>query len=417
MDNHIPYRFTPIPTHLFMCLDNNCRSVLFALIQLSSYYADDNGWFFRSNADLEAETNLSPKVIIGALHALFIEGIIEVIPQQKGRGIKQESRKYKVNFGKFLEYEKISLDDCMKNSDYMIETSDYKHGPLPFQRTSPPSSVQTSVQTSTPTSAQSTNNIEKIEKEENIDNILTYNNIYNIEEPNGNSIPNGDYSSSSFVEGLCDNPTDNTAIDGSCSFSFSNPTCSSEPDGNRTTSLSLPTCSISSSDSPTTSSPEGESSNPEKLEQIIPREKEISSQQPSDSNASEGTVSVSVPSQFEDGDSCATSKYSVEVWEKLKAAHEVLYEYDSKHLPFDEVSGQAFRDAVSLCRQYFGYDYNRAKTWVMKVRKEAVNQEEQQHEPEPTPDLEPLTEEMRTLRDKIFIDPSTLEDDDCGYAW
>lgn len=413
--NKIPYKFIPIPTHLFLCLDNNCRSVLFALIQLSSYYA--NGWFFRSNADLEAETNLSRKTLNGALDALYIEGIIDIIPQEAGRGVLQKSRKYRVNFDKFLEYEKINLDDCMKNPDYKIETRDYKHGAPSFQRTSPP----TSVQTSTPTSAQSTNNIENIEKEENKNNIITYNNIYNIEEPNGNSIPNGDYSLSSFVEGLCDNPTDNTAIDDSCSFSDSNPTCSSEPDGNRTTSLSLPTCSLSSSNSvsPTSYSPKGESSNPEKREQIIPREKEISSQQPSDTNASEGTESVSVPSQFRDGDSCATLKYSEEVWEKLHAAHEVLYEYDSKHLPFDEVSGQAFRDAVSLCRQYFGYDYNRAKTWVMEVRKEAVNQEEEQpQEPEPTPEPEPLNEEMRALRDKMFVDIDALDtDENFDHAW
>ena len=154
-------------------------------------------------------------------------------------------------------------------------------------------------------------------------------------------------------------------------------------------------------------------------QQIIPRDKEISSQQPSDTNASEGTVSVSVPSQFRDGDSCATLKYSEEVWAKLHAAHEVLYEYDSKHLPFDEVSGQAFRDAVSLCRQYFGYDYNRAKTWVMEVRKEAVNQEEEQpQEPEPTPEPEPLNEEMRALRDKMFVDIDALDtDENFDHAW
>ena len=418
--NKIPYRFIPIPTHLNMCLDNNCRSVLFALIQLSSFFADDNGWFFRTNADLEAETNLSRDVAKGALYALFLEGIIEVIPQEKGRGVKQESRKYKVNFDKFLEYEKMSVDDCMKNPEYRIETADYKHTAITFQRTSQPTSIQTSELPSQPTSLQSCNNIENIDSRENIDNKETIYNIDNIiVKPNGNSIPDGHISS---VEGVYGSPTDNTAIDGSCSFTDAIPIYSSEPDGNRTTSYTLPTCSFSSSDSipSTTYSPEGESSNPEEMkQQIIPREKEICSQQPSDTNASEGTVSVSFPSQLKDGDSCATLKYSEEVWEKLRAAHEVLYEYDSKHLPFDSVSGQAFRDAVSLCGQYFGYDYNRAKAWVMKVRKDAVIQEkEQPHEPEPTPEPEPLTEEMRALRDKMFVDVDALEaDDDFGHAW
>lgn len=366
MDNHIPYRFIPIPTHLFLCLDNNCRSVLFALIQLSSFFADDKGWFFRTNADLEAETNLSKDVAKGALYALFLEGIIEVIPQEKGRGVKQESRKYKVNFDKFLEYEKISVDDCMKNLEYRIKTADYKHTTITFQRTSPP----TSVQTSELTSLQSCNNIDSRENIENKETI--YNNDNIIVKPNGNSIPDGDCSLSSSVEGSNVNPTDNTAIDGSCSFSDAIPTCSSEPDGNRTTSYTLPTCSLSSSNPvpSTTYSPKGESSNPDGLKQhSIPREKEISSQQPSDSNASEGTVSVSVPCQFEDGDSCAqTGIQDDEI--RLIQALDVLYRYDKNHLRFDAVSKQARNDATMLAMKCNGWDFSTAKAWVQEQRKE-----------------------------------------------
>ncbi len=125
--NNVDYQFTKVPTKLFMCLDCNCRSVLFTLIQLSML-ADEQGWFFRSNADLEAETKLSRKVIDGVLDALLRKGLIDFIPQQQGQGVKQTSRLYYVNFNSFLEYEKISIDDCIKNPKYQILTSDYKNG-------------------------------------------------------------------------------------------------------------------------------------------------------------------------------------------------------------------------------------------------------------------------------------------------
>lgn len=160
------YLFTPVPTHLMLCLDNNCRSVLFTLIQLSSYYqTKDNkfdGWFFRSNADLVAETNLSKNVLKGALDALYKANVIDIIPQQKGKGIKQETCKYKVKYDEFRRFEDITIEDCFKNPDYAIETCDYKHGA--------PSFLQTTQQTSQPTLGKSDNNVYNIDNKENIDN-------------------------------------------------------------------------------------------------------------------------------------------------------------------------------------------------------------------------------------------------------
>lgn len=356
MNKSTNYGHTQVPTNLFLCLDNNCRSTLFSLIQLSSYYANDDGWFFRTNSDLQAETKLSINVLNGALDALYQKGIIDIIPQAKGRGCKQVSRKYKVNTDTFAEYDKLGIEDCMKNPDYAIETRNYKHGAPSFQRASQPSSLQTSPQTSKPSSLQSENNIDNIENRDNTENKeVIYNTVYIIEEPNGNRLPDGDCSISSLVEGSNTYPADN-----------------SEPDGNRTTSLSLPTCSLSSSHSfsSTSYSPKGESSNPEKLkQQIIPRDKEISSQQPSDTNASEGTVSVSVPSQFKDGDSCAqTGIQDDEI--RLIQALDVLYRYDKNHLRFDAVSKQARNDATMLAMKCNGWDFSTAKAWVQEQRKE-----------------------------------------------
>ncbi len=126
--NSIDYQFTKVPTKLFLCLDNNCRSMLFTLIQLSTMFGDEQGWFFRSNADMEAETGLSKKVMDGTLDALLQKGLIDFIPQQQGQGVKQSSRKYLVNYDSFLEYEKLTLDDCIKNPEYKVLTSDYKNG-------------------------------------------------------------------------------------------------------------------------------------------------------------------------------------------------------------------------------------------------------------------------------------------------
>lgn len=45
-ERNIGYQFTPTPTNLMACLDNNCRNMLWTLIQLSSYYAIMKAVFF-----------------------------------------------------------------------------------------------------------------------------------------------------------------------------------------------------------------------------------------------------------------------------------------------------------------------------------------------------------------------------------
>ena len=52
----IDFQFTKVPTNLMIVLDVNCRSMLFTLCQLASYYDDKDGRFFRTNADLVEES-------------------------------------------------------------------------------------------------------------------------------------------------------------------------------------------------------------------------------------------------------------------------------------------------------------------------------------------------------------------------
>ncbi|MCS2775455.1 hypothetical protein NXW80_14620 [Bacteroides fragilis] len=119
----ITYQFTAIPTNLFILLDNNCRSMLFTLIQLSSFYSNEDGYFFRTNSDLSEESNLSQKLVIATVDTLYSNGLITVNTVGKSKG--KQANYYKVNFDKFTEYEKYSKDE-LKNPLLKIETVNYK---------------------------------------------------------------------------------------------------------------------------------------------------------------------------------------------------------------------------------------------------------------------------------------------------
>ena len=108
----IDYQYVAIPPKLYNCLDKNCRSVLYCLIQLSSYYAkeDEDYYFYRTNDDLTKQADLSKNTMDGALDALYINGIIDVIPCEKGQGKKQIGKRFKVHFESFKRFEKLSFE-------------------------------------------------------------------------------------------------------------------------------------------------------------------------------------------------------------------------------------------------------------------------------------------------------------------
>lgn len=118
------YQFVKVPTNLFILLDNNCRSMLFTLIQLSSFYADEDGWFFRTYEDLESESNLSQNLVKATIQTLFNHHLIEARPTGYGKGKKPNY--YKVNFENFGNYENITIEGCIKNPDLKIRTVPYK---------------------------------------------------------------------------------------------------------------------------------------------------------------------------------------------------------------------------------------------------------------------------------------------------
>lgn len=130
--NEHKYQFTAMPVNLTACMDNNCRSMLFTLLQLSSYFENRSkeenevwdGWFFRSNADLQAQSRLSENLVRATISTLFRIGIVDVKLDVKSKN--QTPNRFKVNEVAMLTWEKYNIEDCIKNPDYAIMTDKYK---------------------------------------------------------------------------------------------------------------------------------------------------------------------------------------------------------------------------------------------------------------------------------------------------
>lgn len=120
----IDFQFTAMPTNLMACMDLNCRSMLFTLIQLSSYYAKDDGWFFRTNEDLRAESKLSENLVRATLSTLYSIGVVDV--KTVGKGKSRIPNQFRLEFEKFKNWEKYTLEDCIKHPDLKIYTDSYK---------------------------------------------------------------------------------------------------------------------------------------------------------------------------------------------------------------------------------------------------------------------------------------------------
>lgn len=171
--NEHKYKFTAMPVNLTACMDNNCRSMLFTLLQLSSYFENRSkeenevwdGWFFRSNADLQAQTRLSENLVRATISTLYRIGIVDVKLDVKSKN--QTPNRFKVNEAAMLIWEKYNIEDCIKNPDYAIMTDKYKE---PGWK---PSYLDTSAK-ATPQSQQflpqSEDNIDNATNEENTPN-------------------------------------------------------------------------------------------------------------------------------------------------------------------------------------------------------------------------------------------------------
>lgn len=168
MEN-INYQFTQVPTKLMILLDVNCRSMLFTLCQLASHYADENGIFFRTNADLSLESRLSPKLVNAALETLYRHGIVEIWSVGKGKG--KHTNYFRLNHARFKEFERHKMEE-LKNPELQISMVDYnnKGYSLSYLKKDIPivsKEVSEEIPKDFPRISQITNNINNIE---NIDN-------------------------------------------------------------------------------------------------------------------------------------------------------------------------------------------------------------------------------------------------------
>ena len=124
---NLDYNFIAVPTNLFFALDNNLRTALTVLLQLSSVFADQDGFFFRTNEDLQQDLKMGKNLTIAVLESLYQYNLLEV----KSVGFTKKNGKKQVNFFRvctenFKEYEQYHIYTITKNVELHINTVDYK---------------------------------------------------------------------------------------------------------------------------------------------------------------------------------------------------------------------------------------------------------------------------------------------------
>ena len=165
-ERKIEFQFTAVPSKLMTALDVNSSRMLFVLCQLADQFADEQGVFFRTNADLAEQSGLSEKLIRATLDTLYSKGIVQIWSVGKGKG--KHSNKFRLNLDKFREYEGYSFDE-LKNPELKISTVEgYNkkgYSPIYLKEVSKQTPYQNP--TEIPQTPQRTNNIEYIDTIEN----------------------------------------------------------------------------------------------------------------------------------------------------------------------------------------------------------------------------------------------------------
>jgi len=124
---NLNYNFIAVPTNLFFALDNNLRNALTVLLQLSSVFADSDGYFFRTNEDLQSDFKMGKNLTIAVLESLYQYGLLQV----KSVGFTKKNGKRQVNFfrvntERFKDFEQYHIYTITKNEELHLETVDYK---------------------------------------------------------------------------------------------------------------------------------------------------------------------------------------------------------------------------------------------------------------------------------------------------
>lgn len=122
MVQQIDYQYAPIPKKLMYCLDRNCRSLLFALVDLADYFKSNR--FYRSNEDLQKDAELSKNLVIATLDTLYQNGLVDV--ECVGKGVGRQTNIITLNTYKFKEWEKYTFEEVRKLPELKIKTVKYK---------------------------------------------------------------------------------------------------------------------------------------------------------------------------------------------------------------------------------------------------------------------------------------------------
>ena len=109
-----------VPSNLFFALDNNLRVALVVLLSLSNRLSNKDGYFYRTNEDLQSDFKLGKNLTIAVLESLYQYGLIEV------RTTHRLTNYYRINMEKFKEYEQENLYNITKNKELHLNTVNYK---------------------------------------------------------------------------------------------------------------------------------------------------------------------------------------------------------------------------------------------------------------------------------------------------
>lgn len=121
------YNFIPVPTNLYFALDVNLRNALTVLVQLSSFYADADGYFFRTIEDLMQDFKYGKNLTIAVIESLYQYNLLLV--KSVGFTKKNKTKQvnfYKVNFEHFKDFEQYNLYTITNNEELHLDTVDYR---------------------------------------------------------------------------------------------------------------------------------------------------------------------------------------------------------------------------------------------------------------------------------------------------
>lgn len=121
------YIFIPVPTNLYFALDVNLRNALTVLVQLSSFYADADGYFFRTIEDLMKDFKYGKNLTIAVIESLYQYNLLLV--KSVGFTKKNKTKQvnfYKVNFEHFKDFEQYNLYTITNNEELHLDTVDYR---------------------------------------------------------------------------------------------------------------------------------------------------------------------------------------------------------------------------------------------------------------------------------------------------